>query len=45
MQMIYNDVSNVEALIESDKNLYTLVFYVDIKTRLFISVTKRVDIE
>jgi len=37
MQMIHNDVSNVETFIESDNNLYTLVFHIDIKTRLFTS--------
>jgi len=37
MQMIHNDVSNVEVLIESNNNLYTLVFHIDIKTRLFTS--------
>jgi len=35
--MIYNDVSDVEALIESDNDLYTLVFHVDIKTKLSTS--------
>jgi len=33
--MIHNDVSDVEALTESDNNSYTLVSHIDIKTRLF----------
>ncbi len=37
MQMIHNDVSDVEALIESNNDSYTLASHVDIKTKLFIS--------
>jgi len=35
--MIHNDVSDVEALIESNNDSYTLASHVDIKTKLFIS--------
>ena len=37
MQMIHNDVSDVEALIESNNDSYTLASHVDIKAKLFIS--------
>jgi len=33
--MIHNDVSDVEILIESNNDSYTLISYIDIKTRLF----------
>ncbi len=37
MQMIHNDVSDVEVLIENDNNSYTLTFHIDIKAKLFTS--------
>jgi len=35
--MTHNDVSNIEALTESDNNSYTLVSYINIKMKLFMS--------
>jgi len=37
VQITHNDVSDVEALTESNNDSYTLTSYVDIKMRLFTS--------
>lgn len=37
MQMIHNNVSDVKVLIEIDNNLYTFIFHIDIKMKLFTS--------